>query len=97
MNDRHYRKEDFVISDRIDLKNDKTFIQQVDSFIAVQQKIVFSAAVKRLQHIEETIYIEIFLPVFLCFEYFSVISLYVLIKSVERGGDVPVFANQLNV
>ena len=86
-----------MIAYRIDLEDDEAFVQQVDPLIRVEQEVVLATPVERLQHIEKTIHIEVFLAVFLFAEHLAVVALYILIKSVERRLDIPVLLDPFDI
>ena len=83
--DGHYREEYFVVLDVIQLEDDKPLVQEVQLLVGVQEEIILATLVVRLQDIEESPHIEVFLACTLLFKYLLILVTDKLIEGIEGG------------
>ncbi|MNL41251.1 hypothetical protein D3C87_1636530 [compost metagenome] len=77
-----------MLLDRINLKDDKTLGKQVQLLVGIQQVIILAAFVIRLQYIKKIGNVKVFFPYLFFYQHASVISLNILVKTIERRKDV---------
>ena len=77
-----------MVLDGINLENDEPLVQQVKLLVRVQQIVIFATFVVRFKHVEESVYIKIFLTDFLFFQHLAVFRSHKLIEGIEAWNDV---------
>ena len=77
-----------MVLDGVNLENDEPLVQQVKLLVGVKQIVIFATLVVRFQHVEESVYIKIFLTDFLFFQHLAVFRSHKLIEGIEAWNDV---------
>ena len=77
-----------MILDGIYFENDEPLVQQVKFLVGIKQIVVLTTFVVRFKHVEESVYIKIFLTDFLFFQYLAVFRSHKLIEGIEAWNDV---------
>ena len=74
-----------MIADIVQLEDDEPLAEQVELLVAVEQVVVLAAPVVGLQHVQETVDVEVFLPYVLLAQQAAVVAAHELVEGVERG------------
>ena len=93
--DRDYREEHLVVLDVVQLEDDEPLAEKVQLLVGVEQVVVLTALVIRLQHVQETPHVEVLLAGALGLQDFPVLVADELIERVEGWDDGPVRADLL--
>ena len=72
---------------RVDFEDDKAGVKQVKLLVRVQQVVIFSTFVVRLQHVEKVSKVKILFPDLFLTKQSRIIGGEILVKAVERGND----------
>ena len=84
------REQDFVVFDGIYFKHDKTFGEQIQFLVRIEQEIVFAPFVIRFEHVEKSGNVKIFFADFFGFQHVPVPAFHVFVKGIETGFDASV-------
>ena len=95
--DRHDRKQDFVIFDIIQLEDDESFMKQIQLLVRVEQVVVLSAFVVRFEHRQEVVDVEILFPDVFLAQQAAVVPSYESVETVEGGLVFGVSADMLQI
>ena len=55
----HNREQNLVVADIVQLKHDKTFVEQIQLLVRVQQKIIFATFIIGFEYVQEIIHVKI--------------------------------------
>lgn len=83
--DRDNRVEDLVVGDVIQLEDNEPLREQVELLVRIEQVVILSAPVKRLQNIQKILDVEIFLADFLLNKPVPVIRIDEFVKVLNDG------------
>ena len=86
-----------MILNRINLEDNKPLVQQVQLLVGVEQVVILSSLVVRLQHIEESGKVEVFLPHFFLLQLGTVLRPDKLVERVERWLDGVVLPDTVDI
>ena len=90
---RHHRQQHLVAADVVQLEHDEPPVCQVQFPVGVQQEVVVATLVERLQHVQETVDVEILLA-YLLFRYHpAVVTVHELVEAVEVRPCLPIPGN----
>ncbi|CCY05087.1 predicted protein [Eggerthella sp. CAG:1427] len=86
-----------MVFNRINLEDDEPLVQQVQLFVGIEQVVILSALVVRLQHIEESGKVEVFLPHFLFLQLGAVLRPDKFVERIERRLDALILPDTVDI
>ena len=86
-----------MVFDVIQLKDNESFMQQIQFLVGVQQVVVLTATIVRFKHVQEIVNVKILFPDVFLFKLSAVIIPDKLVERVEAGRYRTVFAYQFDI